>query len=583
VRDVRFFPGTCRAAVVAALAAIGAPALSGTAFAAQQPAEEPAGQGNQPPLRLGDYLAGRAAQLEHDWRAAGVAIRRAWEADREDAQLLHEALLLSAAGGDFTGAVGVARAVPADSPDARLANFILTLDDLTEGRYDAAEAKLKPVEPRGLDRFLRPMLMAWSEVGRGRKAQAQEALAGLDQIEGASELRDLQGALLSDAFGDHAQAASLYDKILDGKPSDRAVVSAAWFYQRQGATDKARSAVEKLDPDGISASLRAEMLARLIGKARPPAAPDARAGAADGLYEIAKSMFSDQQRDLVPLLYTRFALHLRPNFPSAQILLAEIETKWGRLDDAVVSLLAIDDKSEFKSTGDRLAIVDLDRAGDTERAFKLGHDAVATFPADIDLRLTYADLLRQKSRFPEAAAQYDAALTKIAVTSNRRGLALYHRGIAYQEMHQWPHAEADLLAALQLRPDDPGLLNYLAFSWADQGINLDRARTMLERAIQLVPDDGAIIDSLGWVMFRAGDFEDAVKQLERAVALDADDATVNDHLGDAYWRVGREIEARAQWERAERLASDKALADQIRTKLRDGLREVTSPRHAEVN
>ena len=155
--------------------------------------------------------------------------------------------------------------------------------------------------------------------------------------------------------------------------------------------------------------------------------------------------------------------------------------------------------------------------------------------------------------------------------SSRKGLALYHRGITYERAHDWPHAETDLLAALMLRPDDPGLLNYLAFSWADQGINLDRARTMLERAIQLVPDDGAIIDSLGWVMFRQGDYEDAAKQLEHAVELEADDATVNDHLGDAYWRLGRQIEARSQWERAARLTADKALGDQLREKLKDGL------------
>jgi Flp pilus assembly protein TadD len=171
-------------------------------------------------------------------------------------------------------------------------------------------------------------------------------------------------------------------------------------------------------------------------------------------------------------------------------------------------------------------------------------------------------------------------LTKIAATSNRRGIALYHRGIAYQEMKQWPQAEADLLAALKLRPDDPGLLNYLAFSWADQGINLDRARTMLDRAVQLVPDDGAIVDSLGWVMFRAGDYAEAVKQLERAVSLNADDATINDHLGDAYWFNGRQIEARSQWEKAARMTQDKTLEQQIRKKLRDGLDESSLPRHA---
>jgi Flp pilus assembly protein TadD len=106
---------------------------------------------------------------------------------------------------------------------------------------------------------------------------------------------------------------------------------------------------------------------------------------------------------------------------------------------------------------------------------------------------------------------------------------------------------------------------------------------MIERALSLVPDDGAIVDSLGWVMFRSGDYDDAVKQLERAVSLDGNDATINDHLGDAYWRAGRQIEARSQWEKAARFSDDKDLSEQIKAKLRDGLQPENPPKRAEVN
>jgi tetratricopeptide (TPR) repeat protein len=283
------------------------------------------------------------------------------------------------------------------------------------------------------------------------------------------------------------------------------------------------------------------------------------------------------------LLYVQLALHLKPDFASAQLLLAEVEQRWGRLDDAVATLMTVDQRADISGTADRLAMSIADKAGEAEAGLKIGQAAVKAHPEDIDLGLTYADLLRQKSHYTEAIAAYDAALSHVSQTSNRRGLALYHRGIAYQQAHQWPRAETDLLAALQLRPDDPGLLNYLAFSWADQGINLDRARTMLERAVQLVPDDGAIVDSLGWVMFRSGDFADAVTQLQHAVSLDIGDPVINDHLGDAYWRVGRLIEARSQWEKAARLSDDKALIEQIRVKLRDGLDPATTPRHASAN
>ena len=72
---------------------------------------------------------------------------------------------------------------------------------------------------------------------------------------------------------------------------------------------------------------------------------------------------------------------------------------------------------------------------------------------------------------------------------------------------------------------------------------------MIEKAVELRPDDGYIVDSLGWVAYRLGDFEEAVRQLERAVQLVAGDPIINDHLGDAYWQVGRSHEARFQWRR----------------------------------
>jgi Flp pilus assembly protein TadD len=96
-----------------------------------------------------------------------------------------------------------------------------------------------------------------------------------------------------------------------------------------------------------------------------------------------------------------------------------------------------------------------------------------------------------------------------------------------------------LQQALKLKPDDPEILNYLGFAWADRGENLKQALTLLQKATLLDPQNGAVIDSLGWVHYRLGDYYQAVHELELAAALDAADPEVNDHLGDAYWRSGR--------------------------------------------
>ena len=113
------------------------------------------------------------------------------------------------------------------------------------------------------------------------------------------------------------------------------------------------------------------------------------------------------------------------------------------------------------------------------------------------------------------------------------------------------------------------MLNYLGYSWIDQGINLDEGMHMIRRAVEQRPDDGYIVDSLGWAYFRIGNYDEAVKQLERAVELKPEDPTINDHLGDAYWRVGRTLEAHFQWAHARDLKPEPDELPKIEEKLKN--------------
>ena len=83
------------------------------------------------------------------------------------------------------------------------------------------------------------------------------------------------------------------------------------------------------------------------------------------------------------------------------------------------------------------------------------------------------------------------------------------------------------------------MLNYLGYSWIDRGENLERGLKMIEKAVELRPEDGYIVDSLGWAHYRLGDYASAVQYLEKAIELVPEDPTINDHLGDAYWQSGR--------------------------------------------
>ena len=149
-------------------------------------------------------------------------------------------------------------------------------------------------------------------------------------------------------------------------------------------------------------------------------------------------------------------------------------------------------------------------------------------------------------------------------------------GLCSERAKQWVKAEADLKKALELFPEQPHVLNYLGYSWIDQGINLDDGMRMIKRAVEQRADDGYIVDSLGWAYFRLGNVEESVKQLERAVELKPEDPTINDHLGDAYWRVGRVLEARFQWSHARDLKPEPEDLAKIEEKLKFGLPDDTS-------
>jgi Flp pilus assembly protein TadD len=184
-----------------------------------------------------------------------------------------------------------------------------------------------------------------------------------------------------------------------------------------------------------------------------------------------------------------------------------------------------------------------------------------------DPLMTLADLLRAEERYQDAVSVYDEAIARIATIEQHHWTVFYARGMSLERSGQWPRAESDLLRALELQPDQPLVLNYLGYSWVDMGVRLAEARSMIERAVAQRPNDGYIVDSLGWVLYQLEDFEAALVHLERAVELRPNDPVITDHYGDALWRIGRHSEARFQWRRALSLDPDANLAESVEEKL----------------
>jgi tetratricopeptide (TPR) repeat protein len=213
-----------------------------------------------------------------------------------------------------------------------------------------------------------------------------------------------------------------------------------------------------------------------------------------------------------------------------------------------------------------------------------GEAALATdqrMPLTVTDKLEILDalgnIMRARKLYAEAIPYYDQALALVPKPERRHWVYYYARGTSYERLKNWDAAEVDLQKALSLYPDQPLILNYLGYSWIDQGRNLKEGMAHIEKAVALKPDDGYIVDSLGWAHYMQGNFNDAVRYLERAVELKPDDPVLNDHLGDALWRVGREREARYQWDQALSLKPEPEDEAKIKKKIEAGLTGAVLP------
>jgi tetratricopeptide (TPR) repeat protein len=300
-----------------------------------------------------------------------------------------------------------------------------------------------------------------------------------------------------------------------------------------------------------------------------------QAGAAEALYGLGSSIGRRGGEDLA-LVYLHLALYLEPNHQMAMLSLADLYEALKKPDLAIKIYDKIPQSSALHRNAEIQIASNLDALERTDEAKKRLEKLLVDHPNDNEAILALANILRSRKEFGECADSYSKALANIPTPEKPNWVIFYFRGICYERSKQWPRAEADLKKALELYPDQPLVLNYLGYSWVDQGTNLDEGMNMIRRAVEQRPDDGYIVDSLGWANFRIGNYDEAVKDLERAVELKPDDPTINDHLGDAYWRVGRVLEARFQWTHARDLKPEPEDVPKIEAKLKSGLPDDTS-------
>ena len=501
-------------------------------------------RGEDPPSGLfGGYLDGRFAMAQADPSEAAAWYLRALAADPSSPELTQQAFLACALSGRQE-AVQLARQLP----DNQVAQLLLGDTEARAGNWAAAERRFRALPRQGLTQ-LQPLLVAWVQAGSGHTDAAIATLTPLIEGQRFRGVYALHAAMMLDLAGDNAQAGRYYrlaQSEFPGLDLRLAQILASWEVRDGHEAD----AMRLLGQVAENAPYLGIALPGLIAESHKRVVTRATDGIAEAYLALAGALRQQQDGGDFAMLLLRLALDLRPDLTAARLMAAELLASDQHPDFAEQMLAPVADDDALGAPARLQRAMLEDRLGHTDEAMseltRLSKDYQDSPLPDAQI----GDILRAKNRYADAVAAYDRAIGRLKNPGHDDWLLYYSRGVSYDRSHQWPKAQSDFEHALALAPDQPAVLNYLGYSWADAAKHLPEARQMIDKAVQQRPNDGAIVDSLGWVLLREGDTKKAVTTLERAVELEPQDATINGHLGDAYWAAGRKLEATYQWRRA---------------------------------
>jgi tetratricopeptide (TPR) repeat protein len=526
----------------------------------------------------GNYLAGRQANVLRDAASAAAYYRAALRLDPKNPELLGLAFQSVLAEGNIDEAVKLGERLLAIDKGARNIRLVIGIKAIKQKQYGPARSQLTQAARGPITDLTATLLAGWAMTGAN---EAKSGVALIDKLPGPdwyATLKTLHTALILDLSGNHKDAGKRFEMAykLDGTALPVVRAYAGWL-SRNGKGEEAMKLFQALDKQLPNHPLVTDAMAMLKkGEKLPMLVDSVQSGAAEVLYNLGSAIGRREEELSLAnrgLAYLQLALYLQPNHYLALHSLADLYEAMKQPQLAVNTYERIPANSPLKRSADIQSAIDLDGLDRTDEAKKLLQKLIAAEPNNRDAMLALGSILRERKQYAECADAYDKAIKTVANPERQHWTMFYFRGICYERSKQWPKAEADLKKALELYPNQPQVLNYLGYSWVDQGTNLDEGVAMIKRSVEQRPDDGYIVDSLGWAYYRLGNYDVAVKQLERAVELKPTDPTINDHLGDAYWRVGRTLEARFQWSHARDLKPEPDDLAKIEHKLKTGTLE----------
>ena len=535
----------------------------------------------------GDLLSALVALQRADFTRSEAYLSRVYASDdtiHSQAGLRSYYFLLSLALGKRDQAVELAQRLVREGTDTSqvLPHLVLTAEAIRRNDKQAALAALDKV-PESATRQPEVLLLRAVLLSHGDSADKTLALRALQTMGEPDEQKETAfyfTTFVLDALGEEAEVAERIEAAISEQSMGVAEVFLNFgaLLEKQGQDQAALDFYQRglaEYPEDFFLATRLWTLTNGNSKPYLINTQSLRLRAAQAVSDLARIQIASGGTALQALSDASLALFLEPKLEEALLLRAEV---WSALGDEQAALNDLSRLSRTSPTGWfgtlewAQILIRQDRFDEAQRVVLALRNPWQRY----ELPQLQGGLARAQDNWQAAAEHYDQAIAFYPEAGDGLWWLYYSRGIAHERADQWDKAEADFLQALSLRENQADVLNYLAYSWADQNRNLDRALEMLREAAGQRPDQGHIIDSLGWVYYRLGDYERATEYLEEAASYLPVDAVVNDHLGDAYWRTGRKREARIQWRRARAEGADhpdggQEMLDTLNEKIKNGL------------
>lgn len=530
----------------------------------------------------GSYLAARVAHIRQNYNLAADYYIKSIKLGVKDPELLSKTYLLLTNEGRIDEAAEYAKQSIQTGDKSNFVRFVLMSNEAKNQNYDKAIEYVNDIKDKSYKNAIAPLFNAWILAGKNDKEKALKELSKLKKDKGLLSFYHMHQGMIFDYFNDTESAQKEFDKIIEDKNleiSFRSLQIITNFYIRNSQITKAQDIIKQYNNKNLNTKMFAELLNTTynIDKSKSiPIIDTPQKGLSEAIFNIGV-IFRDYQSDIAQI-FTSLSLYLNNDNDVARISLADLLEKAQRYDEAIKQYEKISLNSPLYYMANlKISAIYLENKNHEESLQKL-KELLIHYPNDYNILFNLGEVNRITNKNKDAIKYYNLALEKLPNSLKEDWTIYYALGIAYEKSNQWEKAEQSLQKALKISKRHPFVLNYLGYIWLENNQNYNEALYMIFEAYKQNPENGHIMDSMGWALYRMGKYTEALSVLERAAEYLPTNAVVCDHLGDVYWQTGRKSEAKHQWQHALSLKEDAELLDKdtIRKKITEGVKKPTA-------